>query len=50
MAELNKTTGQKSEAPVVVSNGGGDDRRQFEPPTDVESMSILWLNKSWGMG
>lgn len=50
LAQLNKTTGQRSEAPLVVNTGGGDDRRDLEPPTDIESMSILWLNKSWGLG
>jgi hypothetical protein len=47
---MNKNLKQKSETPIVVNTGGGDDRRQLDPPSDVESMSILWLNKSWGLG
>ena len=50
LTQLNKSAGQKSESPVVVNTGDGDDRRTLEPPTDIESMSILWLNKSWGLG
>jgi len=46
---MNKNTNQGSGAPVIV-NTGGEGSGAKEPPSDVESMSILWLNKSWGLG
>jgi hypothetical protein len=49
ISQMNKSSSQQSDTPLVVNNndGGG---RMSEPPSDVESMSILWLNKSWGLG
>jgi len=40
----------KTERPIIVNTTGTEERKMIEPPTDIESMSILWLNKSWGLG
>lgn len=46
---MSKETIEKADRPIVVNTGGGN-RRDFEPPTDIEAMSILFVNKSWGLG
>jgi len=47
--DLSKVNKQASDRPIII-NTGGEDKKMIEPPTDIESMSILWLNKSWGLG
>jgi hypothetical protein len=47
--KMNNQSKVTSERPIVVNTGEGE-QKMIEPPTDIESMSILWLNKSWGLG
>ena len=47
--QLNKDARQQSERPIIV-NTGSPEKRIIEPPEDIEAMSILFLNKSWGLG
>lgn len=34
----------------VKSSGGGGGRKPIEPPENVEAMSLMFLNTSWGLG
>lgn len=47
--QMNKDTKATADRPVVI-NTGSEGKRIIEPPEDIESMSILFLNKSWGLG
>jgi len=47
MKNMNKTVASNQQTqPVVINNNN----QNHEPPEDIESMSILWLNKSYGLG
>lgn len=47
MKEINNN--MSAERPIVIQ-GSPEGGNQFDPREDIESMSILWLNKSWGLG
>jgi lysozyme len=49
MKDMNKSVGSVSDRPIVI-NGGSNTTTPPSPPEDIEAMSILWLNKSYGLG
>ena len=49
MKDMNKSVSSVGDRPIVV-NGGSNTTEPPSPPEDIEAMSILWLNKSYGLG
>lgn len=47
--QANKDAREKPPQPIIV-NTGEKEQTTIEPPEDIETMSILFLNKSWGLG
>jgi lysozyme len=48
MKDMGKSVSSVSDRPIVVS--GPERTEPPQPPEDIEAMSILWLNKSYGLG
>ena len=46
--KTNKALAQNDQ-PVIIQNTNNE-KGTVEPPEDIEAMSILWLNKSYGLG
>ncbi len=47
MKDTNKNIQESNAKPIIVNT---DSSGSIDPPEDIESMSILWLNKSYGLG
>ena len=48
MKDINENVAKPT--PIMINNNNEENLASIDPPEDVESMSILWLNKSWGLG
>jgi hypothetical protein len=48
MKDMGKSVSSVGDRPIVVS--GPERTEPPQPPEDIEAMSILWLNKSYGLG
>lgn len=49
IVKMNKYQQEAKPAPIIINNDNSSNNT-FDPPEDIESMSVLWLNKSWGLG